>query len=297
MNLRKILSALICLSLVAAVCFSYGKVIADAAGKTSFQVDFIDVGQGDASLIQCDGHYMLIDGGTAKQSGKIYSYLKNRSISYLDYIVATHPDADHVGGLSGALNYAKVGVAFSPVTTHDSKSFSSLLKYLTKQGKGITVPKAGDVFALGSAEITVLGPVTMSEGDNNNSIVLRIQYGAVSFLFTGDAEQEEETEILDSGVPLQSTVLKVAHHGSRKSTSYRFLREAAPEYAVISVGADNPYGHPTEDTLSRLRDADVTVYRTDLLGDIVCTSDGKQVAFSTQKDANTDTLAGAGKIC
>ncbi|MBQ9512071.1 MAG: MBL fold metallo-hydrolase [Lachnospiraceae bacterium] len=268
--------------------------VSAAATTSSFQVDSINVGQGDAALVQCDGHYMLIDGGDNKQSSLIYSYLKQRSITHLDYIVATHPDADHIGGLLGALNYATVGVAFSPVTEHDTKTFRSFLKYLTKQDVTITVPAAGDVFHLGSATVTVLGPTFISEDSNNNSIVLRIVYGNTSFLFTGDAEEAEEKAILNSKRTVSSTVLKVAHHGSNSSTKYQFLRAVSPQYAVISVGAKNTYGHPTENTLSRLRDAGAITYRTDLQGHIICTSDGTNVLFSPQKNPDVATLADAG---
>lgn len=275
--------------------FSAGtEAYATGTDKSSFQIDFIDVGQGDSELVQCDGHYMLVDGGDSKKSSLIYSYLKSRSISYLDIMVATHADADHIGGLSGALNYANVGVAYCPVTDHDTKTFRSFVKYLGNQGKTITVPKAGDRFMLGSATVTVIGHRYSSSDANNNSIILRIEYGNTSFLLTGDAESEEETSVLDSGQNLQSTVLKVAHHGSAYSTGYRFLREVCPQYAVISVGKDNQYGHPTEEVLSRLRDADVKTYRTDLQGDIICRSDGRTVSFSVEKNEDADTLAGAG---
>ena len=265
-----------------------------AAARTSFEIDFIDVGQGDATLVQCDGHYMLVDGGDSKKSSLIYTYLKKRGITFLDYIVATHPDADHIGGLSGALNYAKARTAYSPVTSHDTKTFNNFLKYLRQQNLSITVPSAGSVFKLGTASVTVLGPIKVSEDTNNSSIVLRIVYGKTSFLLTGDAEMEEENAILDSGQNVKSTVLKVGHHGSRSSTNYRFLREVSPAYAVISVGAENSYGHPAEDTLSRMRDAGTTVFRTDMQGDIVCVSDGKKVTFHVSKNADADTLAESG---
>ncbi len=291
----RIWSLLLILLFVAAGCLgaSDGTVYA-AEGKSSFQVDFIDVGQGDASLVQCDGHYMLIDGGGSKKSSLIYSYLKQRKIDHLDAIVATHSDADHVGGLSGALNYAKADAAYCSVTDHDSKEFQSFKKYLGAQGRSITVPKAGDSFMLGGAKVSVLGPVRSAADANNNSIILRVTYGKTSFLFAGDAEGEEETDLVESGTALASTVLKVAHHGSKYSTGYRFLRETSPAYAVISVGKDNPYGHPTEEVLSRLRDAGVRTYRTDLQGHIVCVSDGKTVSFTPQKNKDADTLAGAG---
>ncbi len=262
--------------------------------ESSFSIDFIDVGQGDSALVQCDGRYMLIDGGNSSKSSLIYSFLKARSISNIDVIVASHEDADHIGGLSGALNYAKVGTAYCSVTEGDTKAFESFKKYLAEQGKSITVPKAGESFSLGSASVTVLGPIKKSSNANDNSIVLRIVYGKTSFLFTGDAQQDEEQSIIDSRGMIESTVLKVAHHGSDSSTGYRFLREVAPEYAVISVSADNSYGHPTENVLSRLRDAGAKVYRTDMQGDITCVSDGKTVIFSTKKNKDADTLAGAG---
>lgn len=262
--------------------------------KSSFQIDFIDVGQADAALVSCDGKYMLIDGGNAEDSNLIYSYLSQRNINYLDYIVCSHAHEDHVGGLSGALNYADVGTAFCPVNAYDSEAFNHFTEALAKKNAAISVPAPGDTFSLGSATVTIYGPISDSDDPNNTSIVLRIVYGETSFLFTGDAERDEEQDILNSGVELKSTVLKVGHHGSDTSTTYPFLREIMPEYAVISVGTDNSYGHPTEDTLSRLRDADVKVYRTDLQGDIICTSDGKTVTMQASRNADIDTLSNAG---
>lgn len=262
--------------------------------KDLLTVTFLDVGQGDAAVLQCGGQAMMIDGGKAKASSYIYSWLKKNQISYLDVMVATHTDADHIGGLSGALNYAKVGTAYCPVTSGTTKTFQSFVKYLKKQGKSITVPEAGDEFSLGSAQVRILGPTDPQAEGNNSSIVLKVTFGDTSFLFTGDAEREEEQELLESGYDLESTVLKVGHHGSDTSTSYLFLRTVNPQYAVISVGADNTYGHPTETVLSRLRDADVKTYRTDLQGTITAVSDGKKVTFQTERNAEINTLDQAG---
>lgn len=251
-------------------------------GGSDFAVHYIDVGQADAALVVCDGETMLIDGGNREDSQLIYTYLKNEDVTHLDYVVATHAHEDHVGGLPGALNFATVGTALCSGDSYDSEVFETFVSQLAKQSKQISVPKAGDVFELGSAQVQVVGPVRQSDDPNNMSLVLRIVYGSTSFLFTGDAEREEEQDILDAGFELESTVLKVGHHGSENSTTYPFLREVMPEYAVISVGEGNSYGHPTPEALGRLHDAGVTVLRTDMNGTIICTSDGERVTFHTE---------------
>ena len=260
---------------------------------SNFQIHFIDVGQADAALIECDGHYMLIDGGNKEDSNVIYSVLKKRNISKLDIVVGTHAHEDHIGGLPGAFNYATADKTLCPVTNYDSKAFSDFVKYAQQKGGGITVPKVGDRYALGSATIRILA-VNSAADTNNTSIVLRIDYGQTSFIFTGDAERETEQALLNAGVDLKATVLKVGHHGSDTSTTYPFLREIMPEYAVISVGKGNRYGHPTENTLSRLRDADVKTFRTDMQGDICCISDGRNVVFQVTKNETADVFDGMG---
>lgn len=252
--------------------------------SAAFSITFLDVGQADAALVSCDGKTMLIDGGNVDDSNLIYSFLERKGDSYLDYVVCTHAHEDHVGGLAGALYYAAVGTALAPVTSYDTKAFSDFVKALSQQDKQITVPQAGETFALGSASVQVLGPQKTYDDVNDTSIVLKITYGNTSFLFMGDAGTQSEADILDAGCDVSATVLKVGHHGSSTSTSYRFLRAVMPQYAVISVGTDNAYGHPHEETLSRLRDADATLYRTDLQGDVVCVSDGNTVSFATTKN-------------
>lgn len=255
----------------------------------SFAVHYIDVGQGDAALVLCDDRAMLIDGGKPRASSIIYTYLKKLNIDYLDYIVASHADDDHIGGLSAPLAKMKVGNVLAPETEADTRSYESLKIKTAGQGLSINHPKPGESLDFGSSKIEFYGPITENENDRNNgSVVMKIIYGDTSFLFTGDAEREEEQEILNAGYDLSATVLKVRHHGSRNSTTYPFLREIMPKYAVISVGY-NSYGHPTEDVLSRLRDADVKVYRTDMQGDIIAESDGKTVTVTTRKNENVLT--------
>ena len=261
--------------------------------RSSFKIHFIDVGQADAALVECDGHYMLIDGGNKADSNVIYSVLKKAAVPKLDIVVGTHAHEDHIGGLPGAFNYTTADLTLCPVKSYDSNAFEDFAKYAEQKGNGITVPKPGNTYTLGSATVKILG--LNGGGDTNNtSIILRIDYGETSFLFTGDAEREAEQAVLNKGGDLSATVLKVGHHGSDTSTGYVFLREIMPQYAVISVGNGNSYGHPTEETLSRLRDADVKVFRTDMQGDIFCTSDGKNVSFSVIRNANADVFGGIG---
>lgn len=264
--------------------------------ESSFEVHYLNVGQADATLIMCDGENMLIDGGNVEDSSLIYSYLEEHEVEYIDYMICTHAHEDHVGGLAGALNYAEAGVVYAPVKEFDTDAFEDFKKYVEKQGNEITVPTADTEFKLGSAECTVLGAnVVNDDNPNNTSIVLKVEYGDTQFLFSGDAEQIVEKNIIESGYNIECTVMKVPHHGSETSLSYRWLNEAMPEYAVISVGDNNSYGHPNKDTLSKLRDAEVTVFRTDMQGHIICRSDGEEVEFDIQKNKETDTLAETGE--
>lgn len=272
-----------------------GVVTENVPEDCDFEIHFIDVGQADCALVKCDGKTMLIDAGNREDSDLIYTYLKNQGISYLDVLLITHGHEDHVGGAAGALNAVTVGTAYCSVTEYNSKVFSNFVNYLNKQGKKITVPSHGDTFMLGSAYCQIVGPISQSDEPNNTSLVLLITYNGKTFLFTGDAETDEENEILDAGYNVKCDVLKVGHHGSETSTGYRWLKAAAPAYAVISCGKDNSYGHPHEGPLSKLRDADVKVFRTDMQGTIICYVDGNTIGFATNKNGAADTLEGAGE--
>ena len=267
-----------------------GQETAGVSESGSFTIHFIDVGQADSALVTCDGHSMLIDGGNADDSNLVYSVLQRETDGHLDYVVGTHAHEDHIGGLSGAFEADTADVTFCPVTEYDSKAFRNFKTRADERGGGITIPAVGDTFTLGEASVTVVAVNSVPEDTNNTSIVIRIVYGDTSFLFTGDAEQETEEKILESGQNIESTVLKVGHHGSSTSTSQAFLDAVSPTYAVISCGKDNSYGHPHSETLAKLASAGVEVLRTDELGDIYCTSDGTEVTFSYgeyHKDSDT----------
>lgn len=256
---------------------------------STFEIHFLDVGQGDGALILCDGHAMMIDGGPSSVSQFIYSYLKQRGVDYLDYVFASHPDADHIGGLAAALSLCDAGSAYCTGETKETRAYDSFIKKLGEHGLELQVPSPGDTFALGSAEVTVLAPVPGFTESDNTSLMIRIVYGDTSFLFTGDNEAPDEAAFLsmyassDTDV-LHSDVIKIAHHGSAYSSDLEFLRAISPSYAVISVGRDNSYGHPTEQVLENIGEIGAALYRTDLQGTIICSSDGETISFITEKN-------------
>lgn len=281
------------------------------------RVWFLDVGEADAALVQCDGKAMLIDAGNVEDGPFVAEFLQQRGVRSLEYIVATHPHEDHVGGIGSILGKIPVGTLLSPVDempardasegNEDTSSqqlnisaYSVLRRQLRQNRISVSIPAPGSHYALGNADIEILGPVS-SETDNLNdlSIVLRIVYGNVSFLFTGDAEYQELQDITESGAVLSSDVLKVAHHGSTDAANFSFLEAVSPSCAVISVGAENEHYHPTEKLLRMLEDVGARILRTDRHGTICVTSDGKTLQYHITADdsaayesaANTSAVA------
>ena len=260
-------------------------------GQTAnFEMHFLDVGQALSVLVECDGQYMLYDGGNVDDGSYVVSYLQNLGVEELQYVFCSHAHEDHVGGLAAALAYFPADHVYSPVTEASTKCFQDFVKYTQQQGLQVEVPAAGTVWPLGSATVTMLGPVAQYDNTNDTSIVLRVDYGSTSFLLTGDMESDAERDLVNSGANLKADVLQVGHHGSSTSTSYIFLNAVLPEMGIISCGVNNKYGHPHEETLSILRDAGVDVYRTDLLGAIVIGSDGQNYTIRTEKTATDAEL-------
>lgn len=259
-----------------------------ASGADTLTVHYIDVGQADCALLECDGEYMLIDGGNVEDSSLVVSYLESQGVEELSAVVCTHAHEDHVGGLPGVLAVYPTEAVYAPTRTYSSGCFDDFVYYSDQQGLTIQIPEPGDAFSLGGASVTVLGPVQSYADPNNTSIVLRVQFGDTRFLFTGDMETTAENDMLDYGMDVQADVLKVGHHGSNTSTGYRFLYEVDPTYAVISVGAGNSYDHPHEEPLSRLQDSGVILYRTDELGTITAVSDGTNITFTWETDSQPE---------
>ena len=256
----------------------------------AFQMHFIDVGQALSVLVECDGQFMLYDGGNVDDGSLVVSYLQSQGVEQLEYVFCSHAHEDHVGGLAAALAYFPAYHVYSPVTEASTKCFKDFVKYTQQQNLQVEVPAVGTQWALGSATVTMLGPVAQYDDTNDTSIVLRIDYGATSFLLTGDMEADAERDLVNSGANLKVDVLQVGHHGSSTSTSYVFLNAVLPEMGIISCGVNNKYGHPHEETLSILRDAGVDVYRTDLLGTITVSSDGQNYTVATEHFATDAEL-------
>lgn len=248
--------------------------------KAGLRVHFIDVGQADCILVTSGKDAMLIDAGNNEDAETIVAYLRAHGISHLKYAVGTHPHEDHIGSLDTILLTFPVDSLWMPKAETTTKTFEDVLDAAMSSGLTITAPRAGDTFSLGQATITAVNNCTDTTELNNASIMLRLTYGKTSFLFTGDAQVEAEEAALQTGISLDSDVLKVGHHGSDTSSSADFLAAVSPGYAVISCGAGNTYGHPHAETLSALSAIGAVVYRTDTQGNILAVSNGAGISWS-----------------
>ncbi len=253
--------------------------------NTRLNLTFFDVGQGDSCLLQVDGKTMLVDAGPYEAGPKITEWLKERNISYLDVVVATHPHSDHIGGMPAVLRQVKTGVFLDAGDTHTTPSYEVLLKTIEKYQIPYRTVHEGDQIDLDpGVSIRVLSPETTTSGDlNDNSIVLEITSEGRRFLLMGDAGIAVEDRLIKEGKDLKSDLLKVGHHGSRHSSGRRFIEAVSPEIAIISLAAGNDYGYPQKDPIRYLTDAGSRIYRTDQEGTITVTADQKGLAVSTER--------------
>lgn len=244
------------------------------------EIHYIDVGQGDATLIRCDGINMLIDAGENDKGMEIRTYLEKQGVKKLDYVVGTHPDSDHIGGLDVVIYNFECGTILMPDYKKDTKTYDDVIQTIKNKHYKITEPVVGTTYELGEAEFTIIAPNDDYSDANDASIGLILTYGESSFLFTGDAEEASEADIVKNGIDIQAQVYKAGHHGSRTSSSEELLALVKPEIVVISCGEDNSYGHPHADILNYCRTNKLPIYRTDMQGTIVVKSDGKELTWN-----------------
>lgn len=248
---------------------------------SSLKVIAIDVGQGDSILIISGSHSMLIDAGTNRSADTVVDYIKDQEITNLDYVIGTHPHEDHIGGMDNVIGAFEVDKVILPDAQNNTKTFEDVLDAVSDKGLKITKPVPGTGYSLGNASFTILAPNSSKyEGLNNYSVVIKLVFGNTSYIFMGDAESKSEKEILKKGFDVKADYIKIGHHGSGTSTSADLLDAVCPEYAVISVGKDNDFGHPAEETIQKLADAGTKIYRTDEMGTISVVSDGSSITFS-----------------
>lgn len=250
--------------------------------SSSMEVHFLDVGQGDSTLLQCDGQTMLIDAGNNDKADDVRDYLISKGIKKLDYVIGTHPDADHVGGLDVIIDEFDCKTIFLSDRTADTKTYQDVVRSVTQKNYQNTIPSVGTTYPLGGASFTIIAPNSNDYGSNTNdySIGLILQHGNNRFLFTGDAEENAEEDILQNGIDISADVYKAAHHGSRTASTSAFLDAVHPAYAVISCGENNRYGHPHAQTLNEFRTRNIQVFRTDEQGAIVASSDGNTIRWN-----------------
>ena len=254
--------------------------------NSNFAVYFLDVGQSDCTIVQCDNEILMIDVGTKNQVYNIRKSLYTLDINSIDYMVVTHQHDDHMSGAAEIIEHYDVANIMMPklssMNAVNSLTYKDLINKIGEYDVNPIAIEAGYTFKVGSALVEVLSPIKQDKELNNMSTVLKITYGDTSFLFQGDSEQKVENQLINLEYDVSADVLKVGHHGSNTSTSEMYLNEVNPDFAIISCGPDNNYGHPTHGIIDKLENREVETYITSLQGNITAISDGKTVSIITE---------------
>lgn len=256
--------------------------VVSSTGDNILDMHFIDVAQGDCELAVYNGTVILIDTGEDRKYEFVRSYLHAMDIKKIDYFIVSHPHVDHMGGADNVINDFEIGEIYMPYAWSEGAEMEKMLDAIDKNGYMIKVPYCGETIDLGGCKLEFIGPVKMYDDVNNMSLNVKIVHGENTILYMGDTEEEAEHDLIASGCDLDADLLKVGHHGSRTSSCEEFLKLVSPEYAVISCGVDNEYKHPHIETLQKLKNLDVKLYRTDAMGTVVAVSDGTDITITTK---------------
>lgn len=258
-----------------------------ADGTEPVRVDFIDVGQGDCTLISANGKHILIDAGENDQADDVVRFLKDRKVDKIDILVGTHPHSDHIGGLDAVIETFSVGKVILPEIPDDqvptTKTYLDVLNAIAEKNVKLVRAEQGKTFEIGGGKLEILGPDGEYSDLNNYSVVCRFVYDGASFWIAGDCSKEAEADLLSRELVKKTTVFKVSHHGSNTANTETFLNKLDPDYCVISLGKNNKYGHPSKEVSKLLKKMEMPVYRTDLNGTVTAFTDGKAIRFATEK--------------
>ena len=275
-----VLAGLLCLALTVSAAASSEEPSGDPAG---LEIDFLDIGQGDAVLVLCGGQVMLVDGGPSANAERILARLDELGLDHIDILVCTHPHDDHYGGLIPVLAAVPVETVYGSVAESNSQTYASFAAAVQAAGHTIEIPAPGDTFPLGDALVEVIGPIKETRVVNDQSLVLRITYGQRVFLLVGDAGITEMEDIREAGFDVTCDLLKTGHHGSADSTDAWVLGVTQPDYVVISCGTNNRFGLPDDSVLAAVAEAGAELYRTDTDGTIIMSTDGQTIRLTHEK--------------
>lgn len=279
---NRIKTFMLSLLLAFMLVFPGSAVGVEASGQGDMAVHFIDVGQGLAILVQSGGENLLYDGGNRAHADEVVQYLKNQQVETIDYMISSHYDEDHLGGLVKCLDNFEVEHVLGSDYVHTSELFNTFMNTATAHAIIVEYPSVGDTYEFGTGSFTVMAPDGISQNSNDNSVVIRLVNGNNSFMFMGDAEETSEQDMISTGMNLDCDVLSLGHHGSASSTTWDLLEASTPSWVVISCGQDNSYGHPSAETMGKLKDMDIPVFRTDDQGTIIALSDGNAISWNQE---------------